>query len=152
MTPIEKSHRDPIFDVRFIQSKTGKQILKVDFPWQKNLWVKFLLMLTIKKKLCCSDNKTKNPFRTHFDCNYSKHYGLMHILSSMFLVPQWLLRWGWCTLGLISLRTLSLSRGTLIWYHDIIIMIHIHIPGVLKHNFMFCLYFPLIWYPCFVIK
>ena len=32
VTPIEKSHRDPIFDVRFIQSKTGKQILKVDFP------------------------------------------------------------------------------------------------------------------------
>ena len=24
VTPIEKSHRDPIFDVRFIQSKTGK--------------------------------------------------------------------------------------------------------------------------------
>ena len=31
VTPIEKSHRDPIFDVRFIQSKTGKKILKVNF-------------------------------------------------------------------------------------------------------------------------
>lgn len=30
VTPIEKSHRDPIFDVRFIQSKTG-MCLKLTF-------------------------------------------------------------------------------------------------------------------------
>lgn len=42
VTPIEKSHRDPVFDVKFIQSKTGTRF----FFFYKNIRLEFSQTLT----------------------------------------------------------------------------------------------------------